>query len=98
MNPQKKAVCWKTLTMSPKKPNSANRKIAKVKVLQYNSFLTVKIPGESHNIQKHSTLLISGGRSKDLIGLHVKAIRGKYDLSGVINRRNARSVYGVKKI
>lgn len=97
-NPQKKAVCWKILTMSPKKPNSANRRIAKVKTLQYGSFLTIKIPGEKHNLQKHSTVLICGGRSKDLIGVHIKAIRGKYDLIGVINRKTSRSVYGVKKL
>ena len=97
-NPQKKAICWKTLTMSPKKPNSANRKIAKVKVIQYGSFLTIKIPGESHNLQKHSTILLHGGRSKDLVGVHIKAIRGKYDLNGVLNRKRSRSVYGVKKL
>ena len=96
-NPQKKAVCLKIMTISPKKPNSANRKIANIKMLSPESLLTVKIPGEKHNLQPHSTILINGGRSKDLIGVHLKAIRGKYDLLGVLGRKNSRSVYGVKK-
>ena len=95
-NPQRKAVCLKVLTISPKKPNSANRRVAKVKTLKYSTFLTVKIPGEKHNLQQHSTILICGGRSKDLIGVHLKAIRGKYDLVGVIGRKTSRSLYGVK--
>jgi len=95
-NPQRKAVCLKVLTTAPKKPNSANRRIAKVKTLKNPTFLTVKIPGEKHNLQQHSTILICGGRSKDLIGVHLKAIRGKYDLVGVVNRKTSRSLYGVK--
>jgi small subunit ribosomal protein S12 len=96
-NPQRKAVCLKVLTMSPKKPNSANRRIAKVKTIKKPSFFTVKIPGEKHNLQQHSTILICGGRSKDLIGIRLKAIRGKYDLAGVTGRKKSRSLYGVKK-
>ena len=97
-NPQKKVVCLKILTMSPKKPNSANRRIAKVKMTQGGSLLTIKITGEKHNLQQHSTVLVKGGRSRDLIGVHLKAIRGKYDLAGVANRKTSRSLYGVKKI
>nr|YP_010486775.1 ribosomal protein S12 [Isochrysis galbana]UWI54139.1 ribosomal protein S12 [Isochrysis galbana] len=95
-NPQRKAVCLRVLTISPKKPNSANRRVAKVKTLKYSTFLTVKIPGEKHNLQQHSTILICGGRSKDLIGVHLKAVRGKYDLVGVVGRKTSRSLYGVK--
>jgi len=83
--------------MAPKKPNSANRRVAKVK-MSNGYLLTVKIVGEKHNLQQHSSVLIQGGRSRDLIGVHLKAIRGKYDLSGVLNRKNSRSLYGVKKI
>jgi len=96
-NPQKKVICLKVQTMSPKKPNSANRRIAKVKILQKGTLTTIKIPGEKHNLQQHSTLLVCGGRSRDLIGVHLKAVRGKYDLTGVSGRKRARSVYGVKK-
>ena len=97
-NPQKKAVCLKILTMAPKKPNSANRRIAKVKINKQGNILTIKIIGEKHNLQQHSTILIKGGRARDLIGVHLKAIRGKYDLTGVLNRKTSRSLYGVKKI
>jgi len=97
-NPQKKAVCLKILTMAPKKPNSANRRIAKVKINKQGNILTIKIIGEKHNLQQHSTILIKGGRARDLIGVHLKAVRGKYDLTGVLNRKTSRSLYGVKKI
>lgn len=96
-NPQKKSVCLKVLTLSPKKPNSANRKVAKIKVLQTEKLLTVRITGEKHSLQQHSFVLINGGRTKDLIGINFKAIRGKYDLAGVQNRKSSRSLYGVKK-
>merc|ERR1712196_744307 len=96
-NPQAKAVCLKLLTLSPKKPNSANRRVAKVKIDSTGKFLTIKIPGEKHNLQQHSFILIQGGRTKDLIGVNFKAIRGKYDLLGVANRKTSRSLYGVKK-
>jgi small subunit ribosomal protein S12 len=96
-NPQAKAVCLKLLTLSPKKPNSANRKVAKVKVVSTGKFLTIRITGEKHNLQQHSFILIQGGRTKDLIGINFKAIRGKYDLTGVANRKNSRSLYGVKR-
>ena len=95
-NPQKKAVCLKILTISPKKPNSANRRVARVKIAQTSDVVWVKIPGENHNLQQHSTILIKGGRSRDLIGVKLKAIRGKYDLLGVSKRKTSRSKYGVK--
>jgi small subunit ribosomal protein S12 len=96
-NPQRRAVCIKVLTISPKKPNSANRRVCKVKLIKTKQVLTVKIPGEGHNIQQHSTILIRGGRSRDLIGVRNIAIRGKYDLLGVSNRKTSRSLYGVKR-
>ena len=96
-NPQKRAVCLRVLTMAPKKPNSANRRVVKVNIIQYDLKLTAKVPGESHNLQQHSTILIRGARARDLIGVRYVAIRGKYDLSPVAKRAQARSRYGVKK-
>jgi|TARA_B110000444_G_scaffold260226_1_gene306435 small subunit ribosomal protein S12 len=96
-NPQKRAVCLRVLTMAPKKPNSANRRVVKVNIIQYGTKLTAKIPGESHNLQQHSTVLLSGARARDLIGVRYIAIRGKYDLSPVAKRAQSRSRYGVKK-
>jgi small subunit ribosomal protein S12 len=96
-NPQKKAVCLRVLTISPKKPNSANRRVAKAFLTHYKTKLTSKIPGESHNIQQHSTILIRGARVRDLIAVSYSAVRGKYDLAGVSNRKTRRSLYGVKK-
>jgi small subunit ribosomal protein S12 len=95
-NPQKKAVCNRVLTISPKKPNSANRRIIKARIFNSKTKLTAKIPGEMHNLQQHSTVLVNGARIKDLIGVSYKAIRGKYDLIGVSKRKTRRSVYGVK--
>jgi small subunit ribosomal protein S12 len=96
-NPQKKAICLKVLTISPKKPNSANRRIIKARLVSNKIKLAAKIPGESHNLQQHSIVLIAGARVKDLIGISYSAIRGKFDLLGVTNRKNQRSLYGVKK-
>jgi small subunit ribosomal protein S12 len=96
-NPQKKVVCLKVLTMAPKKPNSANRRVAKVTLARSKQHLTIKIPGEGHNLQQHSTILVRGGRVRDLIGVRYIAIRGTYDLLGVKNRKTSRSIYGVKK-
>lgn len=96
-NPQKKAVCIRVLTISPKKPNSANRRILKSRVANNKIKLIAKIPGESHSLQQHSTVLLRGARVRDLIGVNYSAIRGKYDLLGVINRKKSRSIYGVKK-
>ena len=95
--PQRSAVCTKILTISPKKPNSANRRVCKVRLIKSKQNLTVKIPGEGHTLQQHSTVLIRCGRSRDLIGVRNIAIRGKYDLNAVANRSTSRSIYGVKK-
>mgnify|MGYP001600928394 CR=1 FL=1 len=96
-NPQKKGICTKVYTTKPKKPNSAIRKIAKIR-LSNGKFIIGFIPGEGHNLQEHSVVLIRGGRVKDLPGVKYKVVRGKYDLLGVYNRKKSRSVYGVKKI
>lgn len=97
-SPQRKALCIKVLTISPKKPNSANRRVVVVKISFFKKLLTVKIPGEKHNLQQHSTILVAGSSSRDLVGVNLKAIRGKYDLIGVKNRKSSRSLYGVKRI
>jgi small subunit ribosomal protein S12 len=96
-NPQKKAICIKAFSISPKKPNSANRKIAKIKFSNTKNTLHAKIIGEKHNLQSHSIFLVKGGRSRDLVGVHLKAIRGTYDLSGLTGRQTSRSLYGTKK-
>jgi small subunit ribosomal protein S12 len=96
-NPQKRVVCLRVLTISPKKPNSANRRVIKASILHYKTRLTAKIPGESHALQQHATLLIKGARVRDLIGVSYSAIRGKYDLAAVSNRKSSRSRYGAKK-
>ena len=95
-NPQKKAVCLRVLTMSPKKPNSANRRIVRASLTHYKTKLTAKITGESHTLQQHSTILIRGAKVRDLIGVSYSAIRGKFDLSAVVGRKTRRSIYGVK--
>lgn len=91
-------MCLKVFTTSPKKPNSAVRKICRVK-LTNNSIITASIPGQGHKLQKFSIVLIRGGRSRDIPGVRYKLIRGKYDLSvgESFKRRNARSKYGYKK-
>ena len=95
-NPQKKGVCIKVYTTTPRKPNSAIRKVARVR-LTNQRVITAYIPGEGHNLQKHSTILVRGGNTKDLPGVKHKVIRGKLDLLGLSNRRNARSKYGTKR-
>ena len=95
-NPQKKGVCVKVFTRTPKKPNSALRKIARLK-LSNGKRIEAYIPGEGHNIQEYSVVLIKGGRVPDLPGCKYHLIRGKYDLQGVKNRQQARSKYGAKK-
>lgn len=95
--PQRKGVCLRVLTMSPKKPNSACRKIAKVRFFMPWARITAHIPGIGHNIQKHSQVLVRGGRAKDLPGVNYRLIRGKYDLSPIVVRRQGRSKYGMKK-
>jgi len=95
--PFKKGVCLKVFTKTPKKPNSALRKVARV-CLTTGKKITAYIPGEGHNIQQYSTVLARGGLVKDLPGVRYHLIRGKYDLSGVNKRRKKRSKYGVKKL
>jgi len=97
-NPHKKAICLKVLTIAPKKPNSANRRIVIASLTHYKSRLKAKVPGESHNLQQHSTVLVAGAKARDLIGINYRLIRGKYDLNGVTGRKNSRSRFGVKLI
>src|SRR6476619_2088732 len=94
--PQKRGVCTVVKTMTPKKPNSALRKVARVR-LSTGIEVTAYIPGEGHNLQEHSIVLVRGGRVKDLPGVRYKIIRGTLDAAGVKNRRQARSRYGAKK-
>lgn len=95
-NPFKKGVCVKVYTRTPKKPNSALRKVASVR-LSNKKVVIAYIPGEKHKIQEHSVVLIRGGRVKDLPGVQYRVVRGKFDLQGVVGRKRGRSKYGVKK-
>ena len=95
-NPQKRGVCLSVTTTSPKKPNSALRKICRVK-LSNGQEGTVYIPGEGHNLQEHSVVLIRGGRVRDLPGVRYHVIRGTLDTAGVAKRKQARIKYGAKK-
>lgn len=95
-NPFKRGVCTKVYTTTPKKPNSAVRKIAKVKLSNKMEVLAY-IPGIGHNLQEHSVVMIRGGRVKDLIGVRYTIVRGKLDAAGVDGRKQSRSKYGVKK-
>ena len=95
-SPQKKGVCLKVFTKTPKKPNSALRKVARVRLS--NGFeVTAYIPGEGHNLQEHSVVLLRGGRVKDLPGVRYHILRGNLDTQGVANRKKRRSLYGAKK-
>ncbi len=94
-SPQKKGVCVQVKTASPKKPNSALRKIARVR-LSNGMEVTAYIPGEGHNLQEHSVVLIRGGLVKDLPGVRYHIIRGKFDAAGVKDRKQGRSKYGAK--
>jgi small subunit ribosomal protein S12 len=94
--PQKRGVCTRVYTTTPKKPNSALRKIARVR-LSNNIEVTSYIPGIGHNLQEHSVVLIRGGRVKDLPGVRYHIIRGTLDTAGVQNRQQARSKYGAKR-
>ena len=95
-SPQKRGVCTKVYTTTPKKPNSALRKVARVRLS--NGFeVTAYIPGEGHNLQEHSVVLIRGGRVKDLPGVRYHILRGNLDTQGVANRKKRRSLYGTKK-
>ena len=95
-SPQKRGVCTRVGTMAPKKPNSALRKYARVR-LSNGTEVTSYIPGEGHNLQEHSVVLIRGGRVKDLIGVRYHVIRGTMDTAGIEKRRQGRSKYGTKK-
>ena len=95
-NPQKRGVCLSVTTTSPKKPNSALRKICRVR-LSNGQEGTVYIPGEGHNLQEHSVVLIRGGRVRDLPGVRYHVIRGTLDTAGVAKRKQSRSKYGAKK-
>lgn len=94
--PQKRGVCTRVYTTTPKKPNSALRKVARVR-LTNGAEVTAYIPGEGHNLQEHSVVLIRGGRVKDLPGVRYHIIRGTLDASGVADRRKSRSKYGAKR-
>ena len=95
-SPQKRGVCTRVGTMTPKKPNSALRKYARVR-LSNGYEVTSYIPGEGHNLQEHSVVLIRGGRVKDLIGVRYHIVRGTLDTAGIDKRRQGRSKYGTKK-
>ncbi len=94
--PQKRGICLEVKTITPKKPNSAMRKVAKVR-MSNKSEATVYIPGIGHNLQEHSVVLVRGGRVKDLIGVRYHIIRGTLDTAGVAKRNQSRSKYGSKK-
>ena len=94
--PQRRGVCVRVYTTTPKKPNSALRKVARVR-LTNGMEVTTYIPGEGHNLQEHSVVLIRGGRVKDLPGVRYHIIRGSLDTAGVTNRRQGRSKYGAKR-
>ena len=95
-SPQRRGVCTRVYTVTPKKPNSALRKVCRVR-LSSGTEVTAYIPGEGHNLQEHSIVLVRGGRVKDLPGVRYKVIRGALDTGGVSERKQARSRYGSKK-
>jgi small subunit ribosomal protein S12 len=95
-NPQKRGVCTRVYTVTPKKPNSALRKVAKVRLVSGQE-VTAYIPGEGHNLQEHSIVLVRGGRVKDLPGVRYHIVRGVLDTAGVDDRRQGRSQYGAKR-
>ena len=95
-SPQRRGVCTRVYTTTPKKPNSALRKVARVRLTSHTE-VTAYIPGEGHNLQEHSIVLVRGGRVKDLPGVRYKIIRGSLDTQGVKKRKQARSRYGAKK-
>jgi len=94
--PNRRGVCIKVFTKTPRKPNSAIRKVARIK-LSNNNLITAYIPGEGHNLREHSNVLIRGGRIKDLPGIKYRTVRGVYDLKGLDKRKQGRSKYGSKK-
>ena len=94
--PQRKGVCLRVYTTTPKKPNSALRKVAKVR-LTHGFEILAYIPGEGHNLQEHSIVMVRGGRVKDLPGVRYHIVRGTLDAAGVEGRKNSRSLYGTKR-
>ena len=96
--PQKKGICLKFFLRTPKKPNSALRKLVKLRLMSNRKIVTAYIPGEGHNLQDYSAVLIKGGRVKDLPGVKYHLIRGKLDLLGLKNRKTSRSKYGTKNL
>lgn len=95
-SPFKRGVCLRVRTMTPKKPNSALRKVARVR-LSNNHEVTAYIPGEGHNLQEHSVVLVRGGRIPDLPGIKYTIVRGHYDTAGVEGRKKSRSIYGTRR-
>ena len=95
-NPQKRGVCTRVYTTTPKKPNSALRKVAKVRLTNQREVISY-IPGEGHNLQEHSVVLIRGGRMRDLPGVRYHVLRGVLDTQGVKDRKQSRSKYGAKR-
>lgn len=95
-NPQRKGVCLRVFLRTPKKPNSALRKVTRLRLTNKRT-ITAYIPGEGHNLQEHSLVLIRGGRVKDLPGVKYHLIRGVFDLEGLVKRKQGRSKYGVSK-
>jgi|TARA_B110000240_G_scaffold113536_1_gene127340 small subunit ribosomal protein S12 len=96
--PQKKGICLKVFLRTPKKPNSALRKLVKLRLMSNRKIVTAYIPGEGHNLQDYSAVLIKGGRVKDLPGVKYHLIRGKLDLLGLKDRKTSRSKYGTKNL
>ncbi len=94
--PQARGVCTRVFTMTPRKPNSALRKVARIK-LSTGMVITAYIPGEGHNLQEHSVVLVRGGKVKDLPGVKYHIVRGALDTAGVENRKQSRSLYGTKR-
>ena len=97
INPQKRGVCIIVKTMTPKKPNSALRKVARVR-LSNKQEITAYIPGEGHELAEHGIVLVRAGRVKDLAGVKYQVVRGKFDTTGVVGRKQGRSIYGAKKV
>lgn len=95
--PQQKGTCLRVFTMTPRKPNSALRKVARLRLFN-GEYVTAYIPGEGHTLQRFHDVLVRGGRVKDLPGIKYKIIRGKFNLTGIVNRRQGRSKYGTKRL
>ena len=96
-SPQRKAICLRVFSRTPKKPNSALRKCVKARCFASKSTVIASIPGEGHNLQEHSVILIRGGRVKDLPGVKYRVVRGVLDMQSVLKRKQGRSKYGTKK-